>query len=188
MNAKYWIFSLLFICSWSAVGQTGVVASAGMSIMHTDNPVIIGNGAWNHGWHLGLTTRLGKSWWYGRLGAELHKIALEGSDKIELFTGRPSVFLVKFPIQAGAYLIKKQDFKLRLEAGPQLSWTSYIDDNNLNLGFDNFRDFQAGIQARAGIDLSSFTVDVGREWGLSELYTGTGYKSDFWFVSAGFFF
>lgn len=188
MNAKYFITCLMLVGSVCAYGQSGLVAFAGVSVMGTDNPQITKSGAWNHGWHLGLTTRLGKGWLYGRLGAELHKLNLEGSDKIELFTGRSAAYLVKFPIQAGAYLIKKQDFKLRLEAGPQVSWTSYLEDNDLNLGYDNFRDFQAGILVRAGIDLGLFTIDAGREWGLSELYTDTGYKADFWFVSAGFFF
>ncbi|MBK9271555.1 MAG: hypothetical protein IPM48_08145 [Saprospiraceae bacterium] len=177
-----------FILSHFVCGQSGLVASAGASNMRTSYSLVNQSGAWNHGWHVGLTTRLGKDFWYGRVGLELHKVGLAGSNRIELFNSMPSSYFIKAPLQVGARLLRRSDFQLRAMGGLMISYTAYIEKNNLGINYNRMRDFTAGLLGSAGIDMGRFVFDVSYEYGISELYTGTKQFADYWYVSAGFFF
>ncbi|MBK7303631.1 MAG: hypothetical protein IPI90_10335 [Saprospiraceae bacterium] len=139
------LFLLAFLLlGFRAKAQSGAVASIGLSLMQTDNPDVSSDGNFNHGFHLSLTTRLGKDFWYLRTGAEVHKIELKANSKVVLFPQDPSAFFLKIPAQIGARIINTSLFKVRLLAGAQLTYLMHIEDNNFNLNHDTMTDFQEG--------------------------------------------
>ncbi|MBK7810717.1 MAG: hypothetical protein IPI50_05635 [Saprospiraceae bacterium] len=188
MKFKNILLLLAIILPILGTGQSGLVVSAGVSTLKTEYPLVNQSGFWNRGWHLGLTTRLGKDFWYGKVGLELHKIELAGNNRIEIFTDVPSAYFLKFPLQIGARIIKLSGFQLHAMGGLQVTYTAHIDKNPLGLNHGRIRDFTAGWLGNIGIDLGVFTVDVGYEYGLTELYTDTKYRANYWFISGGFFF
>ncbi|MBK6571387.1 MAG: outer membrane beta-barrel protein [Saprospiraceae bacterium] len=183
------LFLLAFLLlGFRAKAQSGAVASIGLSLMQTDNPDVSSDGNFNHGFHLSLTTRLGKDFWYLRTGAEVHKIELKANSKVVLFPQDPSAFFLKIPAQIGARIINTSLFKVRLLAGAQLTYLMHIEDNNFNLNHDTMTDFQGGLLFGGGIDLGPFTFDINFERGLTKLYKPNDKKADFLMFSAGFFF
>jgi hypothetical protein len=183
------LFLLAFTLSgFNVQAQSGAVASIGLSLMQTDNPDVSSDGNFNHGFHLSLTTRLGKDFWYLRTGAEVHKIELKASSKVVLFPQEPSAFFLKVPAQIGARILNTSLLKIRLLAGGQLTYLLHVEDNNFDLNHDTMTDFQGGLLFGGGIDLGPFTFDVNYERSLTKLYKPRSNKADFIIFSAGFFF
>ena len=104
------------------------------------------------------------------------------------FTNKPAMYLLKFPAQIGLRLLKTENFNLRIAAGMQFSYTYSIQKNTMDINHDTVEDTQFGAMLGAGIDLGFIAIDVNFEKGMTELYTDTGYTSDYVFVTAGFFF
>lgn len=147
----------------------------------------LSNGA-QSGWHVGLTTRLGEDFWYWRLGLEVHKVNLKSSSTFRLFNDQESAFFVKFPIQLGARVLKRDQFGVHVAAGANASYVWSIEDNNFGLDHNSITDVQLGALVGAGVDFGPLVVDFNFEKGLTKLYTDTDFKADYWFLSLGFFF
>lgn len=160
----------------------------GVSTMKTANPVVRASGTWNHGWYLGLTTRLGRDLIFGKLGIEMHKIELAGTDRFAIISGLPAAYFLKLPFEAGLRIWNTDRFGIRVTAGLQLSYTAKIEQNDLGLDHHQIRDFSYGAKLGSGLDFGAFCIDLGYEWGISELYTNTKHQANFWFLGAGFFF
>ncbi|MBK9641961.1 MAG: hypothetical protein IPO72_11955 [Saprospiraceae bacterium] len=112
----------LFLLAFSLLGfraqaQSGAVASIGLSLMQTDNPDVSTDGNFNHGFHLSLTTRLGKDFWYLRTGAEVHKIELKSQFQSSPVSSGSKCFFLKDTCPNRARIINTSLFKVRLLAG-----------------------------------------------------------------------
>lgn len=183
------ILLILFVC-WGAKtnGQSGLVLAVGASMGYTDNPATRANGEMLSGFHGSLSGRFGSNYWYVRPGIELHVIKLLPAKLLNPFNDKPAMYLLKVPVQLGIRLIKTDLFKLRVAGGMQFSYVTSIDDNTFNLDHNTITDTQFGALIGAGIDLGPMCFDVNFEKGITELYTNTGYTSDYIFISVGFFF
>jgi hypothetical protein len=65
---------------------------------------------------------------------------------------------------------KENIFGLRVFGGPTLSWVTSIKADDTKLNKDDFNSMIWGIDAGAGIDLWILFLDMGYEWGLSEVF------------------
>ena len=188
MKAIFNLLLILIVSSNLAKTQTGLVLSVGMTMGFTDNPATNPAREVISGFHGSISGRFGADKWYLRPGLELHKVKLQSQNVFDPFTTEASLYMLKIPAQIGYRLIKSNPFSLRLVGGFQFSYIISIQDNDIGLDHDTMKDTQLGTLIGAGIDLGALTVDLNFEKGFTELYTDTGYKSDYIFISLGFLF
>jgi hypothetical protein len=184
-------FILLVLCTCISIhinAQSGIVLGAGASMGFTDNPATSEKGQMLSGYHGSLTARLGKNYWYLRPGVEVHKIQLLPHKMLDPFRNEPGMVLLKFPAQLGLRIIKSENFNFRITGGMQFTYILSIEENSQNINFETLKETQFGALVGAGIDLGYITFDVNFEKGMTELYTDTGYTSDYIFVTMGFVF
>lgn len=183
------ILLVLLTCIYIRINaQSGIVLGGGATMGFTDNPATSAKGQMLSGYHGSLTGRLGKNYWYLRPGVEVHKVQLLPHKMLDPFRDEPGMVMVKFPAQLGLRLIKTENFNLRITGGMQFTYILSIEDNTENFNFETLQETQFGALVGAGLDLGFMTFDVNFEKGMTELYTDTGYTSDYIFMTVGFLF
>jgi hypothetical protein len=140
------------------------------------------------GWNVGLTTRLGKNFWFVNTGLEIHHLKLNSSENFEVFSHSPGCYFLKIPLQLGGRLIRLKQFLFRATAGLRGTYLLSIQDNSLALDHNTMTDLQYGLVVGLGIDLGPLTFDILYEKGMNELYKGTGHPMNFLTCNIGFFF
>jgi hypothetical protein len=181
---------IIFICSMMIHihAQSKVVIGGGISMAYTDNPATSEKGQMINGYHGSLTARFGSTDWYIRPGLELHKMKMLPESTLNPFEDGPYMFILKVPAQLGLRLINTDNFGLRIQGGMQFSYVVSIQKNINNFNHNTITDTQFGALIGGGIDLGFVSIDVNFEKGLTELYTKTGYKSDYIIITAGISF
>ena len=83
----------------------------------------------------------------------------------------------------------EQFINIRLFTGPNISFAvnKDVDDNQLSFDKDDIRNFIWGWNAGAGLDLAFIFVDVGYEFGLSEIFKDleSSPKNNLFYLNAG---
>lgn len=180
---------ILFVCCLFLAnvlnGQTGIVAYTGLSLMYTPNPVTNPDDGFISGYHFGIKGLFGKRI-YVEPGASFHILKQTAQSNLDPFNGNPSIYLLKFPLQLGYRILESKDFGLRVSAGGNLSFTTAIDKNTLNLNANSIKDAQFGVLIGGGLDFGVLSVDVHFEKGIIPFYTFRDYKADFFYISVGF--
>lgn len=186
------IFLIPVICIFLDVitlnAQSVIVAGLGVSMGYADNPATSKDGEMLSGFHGSVSGRFGSKFWYLRPGIEIHKMQLFPHKMLDPFLDEPCMYLLKFPLQIGARLIKTEQFNFRIAGGMQFSYTASIQKNDQDLNSKTITDSQWGALLGAGIDLGPITFDVNFEKGLTELYKGTKYTVDYVIITAGISF
>jgi hypothetical protein len=188
MKVRIILFVLFAGICIAGYSQSGLSVVAGVSMSYTDNPNTSSKGEMINGFHAGLNGRIGRNYWFFKPGVELHVMKFYPEKLLNPFSDKPAMYLIKVPAQIGVRLFKTDFMALRVAGGLQFSFTAGFDNNSDNFNHNTIKDTQLGTLIGAGIDLGPMCIDVNFEKGLTELYTGTGYKADYIFISAGFFF
>lgn len=166
-------------------GQAELVATTGLSLMYTSNPVTNPDDGFNSGYHFGLNGRLSKGKLFLEPGVSFHIVQQSAQNNLDPFNGNPSIYLLKFPLQLGYRLIQSNDFVLRVSGGGILSFTTAIENNTLGLNKESVKDAQFGLIVGGGVNFGALSVDVKFEKGIIPFYTFRDYKADFVFISLG---
>ncbi|MBK9109433.1 MAG: outer membrane beta-barrel protein [Saprospiraceae bacterium] len=180
---------VLFICCLISTtvlkGQIGIVAYTGLSLMYTPNPITNPENGFMSGYHFGIKALYGKKL-FVEPGVSLHIMQQSAQKNLDPFNGNPSIYLLKIPLQMGYRLLETKDFGLRASAGGNLSFTTSVDENVINLNGGSVKDVQFGILLGGGLDFGVLSVDVVFEKGIIPFYALNDYKADFFFISVGF--
>lgn len=90
---------------------------------------------------------------------------------------RVNVRYLQLPVLAGVrfYQQRRRDLGLRLQAGPAISMLMGVNDNELQLSSNDYRNLWLGAQAGLGMDVWFFTLDLGYQWGLSNAFSRENY-------------
>lgn len=188
MINRFIFIGLLSLLSFWSYSQSGMVASVGVSMAFSDNPAVNKPNEVMSGWHASLSGRFGNRNLFLRPGLELHKVKLQSKEMLDPFSNLPAAYFLKIPLQIGYKLINTEAFKLRLMGGGQFCYTAFIEENELGLDHNSINDASFGALVGAGVDFGPLVVDFNFEKGLTALYHDTDYKTDYIFVSIGFFF
>lgn len=102
-----------------------------------------------------------------------------GSDTISLETIEETVGVssVQVPVYIGYNLTGAADANststlgVRIYAGPSISWVTSVADNDFGLTKDDYASTIVGGVLGAGVDISTFTIDLNYEIGLSEVFS-----------------
>ena len=188
MINRFILIGMFGLISLGSYSQSGVVASVGLSMAFSDNPLVNKPNELMSGMHASLTGRLGTNNLFLRPGIELHKVKLLSKEMLDPFFFFFAAYFLKIPLQLGYKLINTDAFKFRLMAGGQFTYTAFIEDNELGLDHNSINDVSFGALIGAGLDFGPLAIDVNFEKGLTELYHDTNYKTDYIVVSLGFFF
>jgi len=125
------------------------------------------------GYQLGGTIEIGKKLYFEpgifwvKMGSEL------AHDTASNLDYKTDINALHIPAFVGYQIIggdKENIFGLRVFGGPTLSWVTSIKADDTKLNKDDFNSMIWGIDAGAGIDLWILFLDMGYEWGLSEVF------------------
>jgi len=102
-----------------------------------------------------------------------------GTDTISLETIDETVGVgsVQVPVYIGYNLTGAADagststLGVRVYAGPSISWVTSVADNDLGLTKDSYASTIVGGVLGAGVDISTFTIDLNYEIGLTEVFS-----------------
>ena len=101
-----------------------------------------------------------------------------GSDTISFDTIEEAVGVnsIQIPVYVGYNLTGAADaaspgsLGVRVYAGPSLSWVTSVADNDFGLTKDDYASSIIGGVLGAGVDISTFTIDLSYEIGLTEVF------------------
>lgn len=96
---------------------------------------------------------------------------------------------VDVPVLLGRYLVNAPQFKIRLMAGPMVSFNLKTDTQGLteyNPSAYQFKDRIWGGQVGLGVDVGNFYVDARYETGLEKINTTLGQRPSVFNMSVGF--
>ncbi|MBV6473648.1 MAG: hypothetical protein JPMHGGIA_01941 [Saprospiraceae bacterium] len=173
------------LASYGVSSQGSLTASAGMSLMYTNNPKTNPSDDAMSGYLVGLSGRMYKNRFYLQPGVELHVVKLFAQNSLDPFSNLPSAYLVKIPMILGFDLLRSEVFALRAFTGGQLSFTAGVDKTKRGLTRKDVKDAQFGLLFGGGVDFGILNFDVRFEKGLMDFYVQKGYKADFVIFSAG---
>lgn len=90
---------------------------------------------------------------------------------------RVNVRYLQLPVLAGVrfYQQQRRDLRLRLQAGPAISVLMGVNNNELQLSSNDYRNLWFGAQAGLGMDVWFFSLDLGYQWGLSNAFSGDSF-------------
>ena len=80
---------------------------------------------------------------------------------------------VRIPVFVGYQIIggdEENMFGLRVFGGGSMSWVTKIEGDGTNLDKDDFNNLLWGVDAGVGIDVWLLFLDVGYEWGLTQVF------------------
>ncbi len=96
---------------------------------------------------------------------------------------------VDVPVLLGRYIVNAPQFKLRLLAGPMVSFNLKTDTQGLteyNPSAYQFKDRIWGGQVGLGMDIGNLTVDARYETGFEKINTALGQRPNVFNLSVGF--
>lgn len=144
---------------------------------------------YHSGFYAGLNGRFGAYTWYLSPGVYYYRFDILSSEKVDFFSKRERVTMVKIPVDLGARIIRTPVFNFRLYGGGVINYIESIDENPQNITIDRYNDIHFGLNAGAGIDLWWLTLDVRYEKGLSGvLLDNSDSQSDYISAGIGIFF
>jgi hypothetical protein len=125
------------------------------------------------GYQLGGSLQIGKKlylepgvYWV-KMGSEMAHSDEENLDyQLDMNAMRIPVF-VGYQIIGGD---EENIFGLRVFGGPTAQWVTKIEANDTKLDKDDFNSLIWGVDVGAGVDVWLLFLDLGYEWGLSEVY------------------
>ena len=80
---------------------------------------------------------------------------------------------MRIPVFVGYQIIGGDDiniFGLRVFGGPTGSWVTNVKVDNTKLDKEDFSNFIWGVDAGVGVDVWLLFLDIGYEWGLTQVY------------------
>ena len=142
------------------------------------------------GYQAGAYFRAGKIL-YGQAGLEYQhsRVDFTFSDTADAaMTGPVKLNMIKLPLYAGVNLLPMTDrvVNVRVYAGPTLGYIFNVPLNDVDLQLSDFKQVRIDGTVGAGLDILLFSVDVGYNFGVNQLFTDEfDGKTHYAFVNAG---
>ncbi len=188
---KIFLASVVMLISLSAFSQfhIGAYLGANFTNVNMSSPEL--NADTRAGYQGGAFFRAGKLL-YGQAGAEYQMVktnfsTFDSSDVLSN-SGDVKFHVINIPLYAGINLLPVTDriVNVRVFAGPHISMILDVPVNELDFTKDDFQTVKVNGAVGAGVDILLFSVDVGYNFGVNNLFTDTyDGKSHYAFVNAG---
>jgi hypothetical protein len=187
------ISAMILAFSWNAgwiIAQNGVNIKAGPVLVGDISLASLSDTAFHHkGYHIGVDVRIGPYGFYLSPGLHYYGIDIGSTNGFEYFAKSPKYHIIKGPLNLGYKMFITRKIKFRLKAGVDVNYVLLIDDNDLNIGYNNVNDAYFGINIGVGLDMNRVTLDFNFESGLTDvLKDQVDSKFNYLTLSLGFFF
>ncbi|MDX1683934.1 MAG: hypothetical protein R3275_01795 [Saprospiraceae bacterium] len=189
MKNIFVVVLLVLVCGGLS-GQPGFSFKAGVGTMITNDSEFTRSGTAHYGWRAAAYARLGGGdTWYFNPGLSYETYHLMTSEEFNAFESEPMLHFAKAYVNLAYYLIHTRAFKMRLSGGGNLNYLASMDDNQHNISISRFNDATLGVNGLVGFDFWVITLDVGYDRSLTDFFhEADDSTSQFWTLSAGFFF
>lgn len=178
------IISLVFISiSLSVFGQRQVLLNprVGLGITQMKDAPVGFSEKVDIGFQAGLDVRMGKRFfWQPGLFYKVNTLALIDSSQFSLEDNSIVSKYLKFKMLGGVHLVNKEGFRLRLNAGPTLSYLLSMQSENESSSILRKEDFNStllNLEAGGGIDIWFLTFDVGYSFSFTNLFNANSLNS-----------
>lgn len=166
------IFFVLLISN-SSYSQVFVIPQVGLNLSEFSFAKAGFENSANVGSQLGVGFRFGKNAFFATgVYWSQYSNDIVYQDTLGLITSSTlNVKNILLPLQVGFSLYNADVFRIRLQAGINISFPIGVDDNDFNISKDNFNSSNVGAAIGFGFDIYRFVMDANFSFGMNDMLT-----------------